>query len=261
MTLLTIFLPNYNYLSGFKKNYEQICLQKNYDKRKVSVLISDDSSDGAINEFYQDAVSSNKQYTYVIGPKLGAVPNWNECLDRLGSEYAMFLHHDEYIASEFFIENILKICETKEYDLIILPLRKKRNERMFLHYPKILKFLFVVFPFLLYSCNPFGSPSVIIFRSKLSKRFDKNLRWMVDVEWYYQLLKPKPKLLLLSGREYEIISNLDFTETETNDMDVSKLIPVERDYISKKHGLKRYVFHNVWKSLKIPVKIYEWLSA
>ena len=261
MSVLTILLPNYNNLPGFIKNHEQINVQKNYDHKKVSILVSDDSSGGAIRKFCQDRILKNKQYTYVTGPKLGAVPNWNACLERLESEYAMFLHHDEYIASEFFIENILKICETKEYDLIILPLRKKRNGRIFSHYPKTLKFLFITFPFLLYTCNPFGSPSVIIFRSKSSKRFDDNLRWMVDVEWYYQLLKSKPKLLLLSGREYEIISDLDFTETETNDMNVSKLIPIEREYIRKKHELKRYVFHNVWKSFKIPVKIYEWLSA
>ena len=84
---------------------------------------------------------------------------------------------------------------------------------------------------------------------------------MVDVEWYFRFLKKRPNVLLLDNEMYEIISDLNFSETETNKMDVPKLIPIEKKYIQEKHKLKRYVFNAVWKCLRIPVKICEYFSA
>ncbi|MDB2524202.1 glycosyltransferase [Amylibacter sp.] len=261
MKLLTVLLPNYNDLSGFIRNYDQLKTQKNYKVGTVSFLISDDSNDNKIYEHYSEKISGDKQFSYCQGPKFGAVSNWNSCIEQVDSVYTMFLHHDEYISSEYFLSGITKILDSNTYDLIILPLVKDKNGRKFCHYPRLLKRIFIKFPFLLFSCNPFGSPSIIIFRNKISEGFDENLRWMVDVEWYFRFLKKRPNVLLLDNEMYEIISDLNFSETETNKMDVPKLIPIEKKYIQEKHKLKRYVFNAVWKCLRIPVKICEYFSA
>lgn len=261
MSLLSILLPNYNNLPGFIKNYYQLASQQDYDKKSVKFMVSDDSNNCAIKDFYKINLSANNQYSYDGGPKLGAVANWNKCISKTESRYSMFIHHDEYIASEYFLRDITKILKGDKYDLVILPLLKTRNGRNYGHYPKCLKWLFIKYPLLLFACNPFGSPSVIIYRNEMTENFDKNLRWMVDVEWYYKLLRKQPKVLLLDDKQFLIISDFNFTDTETNNMDVPNILPREKKYLREKHNIPFYVFSWVFKFLRIPVKIYEYFSV
>ena len=261
MTLLTVILPNYNYLSGFIKNCDQIERQINYDEEKVKFIVSDDSSNNDIKKYFTDNLSSQKRFVYYSGPKLGAVPNWNECIEIADAKYSMFIHHDEYISSKNFLTSVIEILEDDQYDLIILPLIKVRGKYNCSHYPTYLKRLFIMVPSLLFACNPIGSPSVVIYKTKTAEKFDGNLRWFVDVEWYYRFLIKRPKVKILNEEQFAIISDLNFSDTETNDMDVINILPKEQEYVMKKHNLPKYIFSHFLKSLRIPVKIYEFFGV
>jgi len=152
---------------------------------------------------------------------------------------------------------LIRVLETDKYDVVILPLRKQKRGRVYKHYPRFLQYLFVAFPALLFICNAFGSPSVFVFRSSLAKKYDAKLRWLVDVEWYYQFLVERPRIKIISCKDLIVLSDLDFAETETNDMEVDKLIPKEAEHIIGKHNIRSWYFSSLLAFLKGPIKLYE----
>lgn len=259
--VLTLVLPNYNYLEGYIRNVDQILNQKGFNDELVKILVSDDSTTDEIAKYSFRNDRQIKGLNYVVGPKNGAVSNWNHCLQKVDTEYAMFIHHDEYMLSNTFFENVLQLIDSCKPDIIILPLLKKKNNIFIKHYPHFLKFLFVKFPHLLFVCNPFGSPSVIVYKKQLAEPFDPNLRWLVDVDWYFRMLMKRPKVCFANEFNFSIVSDLDFAETETNIMDVTSIYPVEKQYLINKYCLPRVLFIKVFKVvLCLPVKFLEFFK-
>ena len=259
MKLLRIILPNFNYRDGLNRNLNSICEQVGADGHQFEVVISDDTIDDSLKELFDERTEVHSFCRYVRGPQRGAVENWNRCLEDLDADYSLFLHHDETLASPLFLSALISLLETDKYDVVILPLRKQKDGKVYKHYPRFLQYLFVAFPALLFTCNAFGSPSVFVFRSSMAKAYDAKLRWLVDVEWYYQFLVERPRVKLVSCKDLIILSDLDFAETETNDMAVDDLLPREAKHIGSKHDLCSCHFKSWLAFLKVPIKIYAML--
>lgn len=259
MAYLTIVLPNYNYFEGYEKNLANISAQSISSQEELKVIISDDSTSSQIEDHFAVNYRKHGNYKYARGPQAGGVANWNECIRLADTRYTMILHHDEYISSEFFVDSIIEILKKNDFDLVILPLIKKSRGKLFKHYPVFLKWIYVQFPALLFSCNAFGSPSVIVYKTCIAEEYDESLRWFVDVDWYYRLLKKSSNVGLLNGNVHTIVSDLDFENTETNSMNPSKLAPVEKAYLRQKYSLSRVIYSRILKPLQFPVILYKLL--
>ena len=257
MTLLTIILPNYDYLDGYRKNLHQITNQKYVKPNNVRILISDDSSSSLIEDHFKENYILNENMCFIHGPRSGAVSNWNQCIESSETSYSMILHHDEYIMSDKFLKCLLNILTNDDADVIILPLIKKSKGKYYKHYPVFLKWLYVYFPSLLFACNAFGSPSVVVYRTNINEKYDEKLKWFVDVDWYYRLLSRGLKVRLISNKHLTIISDLDFDNTESKKMGPEKLSPVEKLYLKRKYGLPKIIYSRAMKPLQFPVKIYK----
>ena len=179
---LTIAIPVYDYFEGFQRNIKILDHQISSGEYSITIFISDDSNNSDVENFYRAGFVKNPLYAFKKGPQKGAVANWNQCIEVNDSIYSLFIHTDEYVECEEFIRTLLPILETLEYDIIILPLKKVTKTKSYFHYPHFLKYLFLLFPQLLFACNPFGSPSVFIFKNELCNKFDESLSWFVDVE-------------------------------------------------------------------------------
>lgn len=256
--ILTIAIPTYNYFEGFLRNIEILDHQISSGKYTISILISDDSNNSDVENFYWTNFAKNPVYTFKKGPRKGAVANWNQCIEANDSIYSLFIHTDEYIESKEFIRTLIPILETLEYDVIVLPLKKVTKTKSYIHYPHFFKYLFLLFPQLLFACNPFGSPSVFIFKNELRNEFDESLRWFVDVEWYYQFLIKRPKVKIINDKLLGVCSDLSFPNSITASLDVRQLRIYEANLISKKHCVNLLLFSIVFRFLRLPVKIYEW---
>ena len=233
MSTLSIIIPTYNNVRGLSQNITQFNNQKNYDETSVDFIISDDSENDDVLNYVSTIRSNFKGINYQKGPQSGAVNNWNECLKQISSKYLLFMHHDEYVLSEFFLNKIIIALERDDNDVFILPLLKERNGGFVKHYPNRLKLIFILFPSLIFMCNAFGPPSVMIIKSNITEEFDSNLKWFVDVEWYYRILKKRPKTKVLNEREFQIVSDLNFDGSITKKLDILKLRPREQKYIMK----------------------------
>lgn len=255
MTILTIIIPSYNNTSGFITSIDKLCKQTHYNKNDVCFIISDDSDNLEIFEYYQLVKCSFKNIAYFQGPQLGAVSNWNISMERSSSNYLMFLHHDEYVHSEYFLDMVLRILSTKDIDVLVLPLSKEKNGKFFKHYPNRLKWLFVRFPSLLFSCNAFGPPSVFVVRKNIYEKFESELSWLVDVEWYFRILVKRPKVKILNDTDFVIISNLNYGNSITKNLELKSVQPKEQQFIMNKHAISIFLFSMFFKILRLPVKI------
>ena len=94
---LSILIPTYNYKLGLSKILESInCID--YDSRKkIEIIISDDSDNRIINqELKNNLTFSFKNFKYIHNKKtLGGPENWNQLISLAKGDYYWILHHDE----------------------------------------------------------------------------------------------------------------------------------------------------------------------
>lgn len=261
MEILTIIIPTYNNVQGLSNNINQFKKQKDYDANSITFTISDDSENDDIKNYFKTVQPHFNRITYRKGPQSGAVHNWNACLKQVSSKYLLFVHHDEYVLSDLFLNKILTVLACNDNDVLVLPLLKEINGSFVKHYPIRLKFLFIYFPSLLFMCNPFGPPSVLLIKKDIVEEFDSNLNWFVDVEWYFRIFKKKMKTKILDDIDFQIVSDLNFDASITKKLDLLSLKPKEQKYIMEKHSLPRRTFNIFFNLFKLPVRIMGLFNA
>jgi glycosyltransferase involved in cell wall biosynthesis len=188
---LSILIPAYNYLEGMQKILSSVL---SYTTTEVEVIISDDSSRDEIRRLvneYSAVFPGTLIYRRNKAP-LGAVHNWNSLLEMATGQYVMLLHHDEYPINNNFIQDAIdrinhyaKYIDVFVLDCILVS-EDKRTVRP--HLPNFIRrFVLKYYPSYLFKRNVLGPTSCLIVRRTLYPRFDVSLRWLVDVDVYFQL--------------------------------------------------------------------------
>jgi glycosyltransferase involved in cell wall biosynthesis len=188
---LSILIPSYCYSEGIDKILSKL---SNVSDFNVEIIISDDSPDDEVQSVVEKHMSTLSNIIYIRNiPSLGAVNNWNSLIAKAKGEYILVLHHDEFPLNCDFITSLVKYIEINNYpDVVLLQcfLMDEGFGRKYLHAPNFLKTVIIKFftSFLIIR-NVIGPVSAFVFKAGLAEPFDKNLVWLVDVEFYYRILK------------------------------------------------------------------------
>lgn len=188
---LSILIPSYSYSEGIDKILSKL---SNVSDFNVEIIISDDSPDDEVQSVVEKHKSTLSNIIYIRNiPSLGAVNNWNSLIGKAKGEYIHVLHHDEFPLNCDFIPSLVKYIEVNDYpDVVLLQcfLMDEGFGRKYLHAPNYLKTAIIKFftSFLIIR-NVIGPVSAFVFKAGLAEPFDKNLVWLVDVEFYYRILK------------------------------------------------------------------------
>jgi glycosyltransferase involved in cell wall biosynthesis len=189
MPKVSICIPTYNQAAYLKKTIDSVLAQTFND---YEIIITDDSP----NDSVKDLVSSFSRkdvIKYFKNPvQLGSPENWNESIRKANGEYIKILHHDDwfydnrslakYVAMLGKSQNVdfafsaTKACSALNGDYVHSPT------------PEQLKNLGKE-PTVLYCNNFVGAPSNTIFRNKKNFLFDKNIKWLVDIDFYIRMLQ------------------------------------------------------------------------
>jgi glycosyltransferase involved in cell wall biosynthesis len=189
---LSICIPAYEHPEGVLNILDAVCQQNVKD---IEIIISDDS----LTDLVEQAVKNHPAYKkkdikYLRNAQpLGAVENWNFLLRNAKGEFLILMHHDEAPFTPNFFES-LKVQTRKQNDVsvFILDCFVKRGPfgLCVRHMPrKLKKSIFEAFPLYILRRNILGPTSVLVFRRELNFEFDKNLKWLVDVDWALRLLQ------------------------------------------------------------------------
>jgi glycosyltransferase involved in cell wall biosynthesis len=193
--LLSILIPCYNNPSGLSNILGPLTGLKESTLSELEIIVSDDSPSPLLSRNQLASIKHAIPFFRYLwnSPPLGAVDNWNHLLSIAKGNYLWLCHHDEYLFDaisniDILIRTISSMCS----DVYILPLLKVYSVGIFKFVqchtpPRIILSLFTKFPLLFYQINPLGPPSILIVKSTVYATYDNNLRWLVDVDYYFRV--------------------------------------------------------------------------
>lgn len=226
----SIILPTYNNLELAKQAISSVLMQRDCS---FELIVVDDSSTTIIEQFIKGRNDDHIKYHHNISP-LGAVKNWNYGLSLATGQYIILLHHDERISNESHLKKINEQMSLG-YEIVIAPVivyignnihtnifQNKRIRKYMIRHPK-----------LLFCANAIGPTACVCFKRNCALAFHEKLHWLVDVEWYYELLKGRNTSLL--DNTYTIISKHGHDDQITNHINIRKALYDDVKEIKKIH--------------------------
>ena len=248
---ISILIPTFNYTKGINKIIECLKFTDIKIRKNIEIIISDDSDKKIIDsktKNYFIKSFGNFQYIYNNLP-LGGIPNWNKLISMAQGEYYWLLHHDEYWEREKdLIKNLVNFINNQNPNFIILPIYKEKEIYFYnltisivqKHFSR--KFIlkkFLIYPKLLIELNLVGPPSSVIYKKSMTK-YDTNLKYLVDVDFYIKLLK------IFNGKGIFLMDDYYLFSSQNNNSSITKSLgsniyqikKKEKDYLGNKYKFK-----------------------
>jgi glycosyltransferase involved in cell wall biosynthesis len=187
--LISICIPAYNQTEFLKKTLDSIAVQtfKNFE-----VIISDDSVNDEVRKLTENYGDKFKLIYHKNPSPLGSPANWNKALDLSSGDLIKFMHHDDWFKSLDSLEKFARPFENKETLFAFCVseiLNMTENKVSFNRPPQEFIDKIKEDPKKLFNDNRIGSPSAVMFK-RSNLRFDEKVKYVVDVDFYIQYLKP-----------------------------------------------------------------------
>lgn len=234
--IVSICIPCYNSPETFIRLFNSIRIQTfhNYE-----IVITDDSCDDCIKNVISN-YEAEQRLIYVKNEiRLGAVRNCNKALTLASGKYIKIMHDDDWFSAK---DSLVKFVNMMNSDDKVVLAFSGSNEvstdsmhSRSISDAKMERMLET--PFNLIYGNYIGAPSATIFK-KNNLQFDEKLRWIVDIDFYIQMLKLNNNF----AETREALVNIGInSEQETNACKHNKsLVRKEFFYLCKKYKLFRY---------------------
>ena len=256
---LSILIPTYNFKSGLKKILD--CIESiEYDLHDfIEIIISDDSSEEIIKKNRHESLKKKfKNYIYNHNiENIGAVNNWNKLISIAKGDYIWLLHHDEFWQKEKnIIRYIFEVINTENPNILILPITKSKSRKFHNFNIQIsnrhitLKKILINFiknPKLFIKTNIIGPPSALIYKRNRI-HYDKDLKYLVDIEFYIRLFKfYDSKKIFIGILYYSLVSSQNNKNSITRSIrkEIISLKKRERIFILSKYKFKFNFYENI----------------
>jgi len=214
--LVSICIPCYNHPKILKRCLDSLTIQTFTD---YEVIISDDSDNDEIKHLLTGYKFQSLRYLK-NEKALGSPENWNNALRQATGKYVKILHHDDYFTGANSLGKFVDCMEKNPgaaFCFSYTNIYFKRQDEYFLYKqtPSQLNRLRVDPEFLFFR-NVIGAPSVTFFRNEPALLFNKDYKWLVDVEFYIRYLKKlktfvsiaEPLVTIVDGEEGQITQDV-----------------------------------------------------
>ena len=188
---ISICIPVYKNLDFLKRLLDSINIQS---YRDFEVIVSDDSKEDSIGHFCRN-YQANFSFRYFKNAKsLGSPENWNGAIRQAKGDWIKLMHDDDWFAGEHSLEGFVRaIREKPAADFLFSAYSNfyfdKDKYQAFRISPRWFKRL-LRNPNILFSRNVIGAPSVVIHKRALHLEYDKNIKWLVDIDFYIRAVSP-----------------------------------------------------------------------
>jgi glycosyltransferase involved in cell wall biosynthesis len=185
---VSICIPAYNQIEYLKRAIDSVLIQSFKD---YEIIITDDSSSDTVTNFIKRYQHSDVIKYFKNPAALGSPENWNEGIRKASGEYIKILHHDDWLNYDYSLAKYVALLnDNPEADFAFSATQAiNPNGKDWVHSISIeqLKKL-QLDPLLLYTNNLIGAPSTTIFKNNGEMFFDRNLKWLVDIDYYLRQL-------------------------------------------------------------------------
>jgi glycosyltransferase involved in cell wall biosynthesis len=182
--IISICIPAYKRIDYLKRLLGSIEIQKFKD---FEVIISDDSNDHSVEELLKD-FNGKFEIKYFKNEKaLGTPANWNLAISKATGEWIKLIHDDDWFTNEHSLEKFTLATNNNNNKFIFSAYCNKTeitNNSEMMFFNEILKNNILKNPLLLLAKNIIGPPSVTLFHNSIKEKYDEDLKWRVDIEYY-----------------------------------------------------------------------------
>jgi len=251
---VSICIPTYNQTVYLAKVLDTVFSQTFTD---FEVIISDDSTTSDVKQLVDLYAGKTDKIKYFHHHQaLGSPQNWNFSIQQAKGDYIKIMHHDDWFFDANSLSNFVKLI-TERSDInfafsaakVEFPSGKARIHSISHEQFELIKKK----PATLFEANIIGGPSSVIFKREIGVLFDLHLKWLVDVEFYYEILKKGNKV---AYSNQPLVVTFVAPERITNSCYMNKFVEVpEHLYFLNKHRLNYFSTYNylinLFKSLDV----------
>lgn len=190
MIKVSICIPTYNQADFTRRAINSVLEQEFND---YEIIITDDSYNDDIKNLVKKIGSKKIEY-FKNKQTLGSPENWNHAITKARGDYVKILHHDDWLIDKYSLGSFVKLLEDNPNVDLAFSATKRYVDGKYnsIYFPekkiqKLTKSLTYLYPE-----NLIGSPSATIIRNSVKTNFDKKLKWVVDIDWYFEILRTNP---------------------------------------------------------------------
>ncbi|WP_428328425.1 glycosyltransferase family 2 protein [Mucilaginibacter sp.] len=187
MPKVSICIPTYNQIEYLKLTLDSIAIQTFQD---YEIIITDDTTGFMVKDLVDQYNFEGRLHYFKNQTPLGSPQNWNKAIEKANGTYIKILHHDDWFKTNESLEKYVNLLADDKIDIafssshVLLD-----NGENWIHEVSIEELdKLRSCPSSLFFGNKIGSPSAVIFRKDILEIFDKNLKWLVDVEFYIRVI-------------------------------------------------------------------------
>jgi glycosyltransferase involved in cell wall biosynthesis len=185
---ISICIPVYNKPEYVLRAIQSIAKQ---DHKNVEIILSDDSPSSGLKLAIQPYISELDIKYYHNQPALKSPMNWNNALDKATGDFYMLLHQDDWLESEKALSTFLKaFSDNPSVGFVFCKNTAIQPDGQVITLQAIRSLLKDMSkrPHHILRANVIGPPSNNMLRKEIAIRYDESYIWLVDVDYYVQLL-------------------------------------------------------------------------
>lgn len=190
---VSICIPAYQQPECLYKALQSVQIQayNNYE-----IVITDDSQDDSVKNLLAKFNFGEKLKYYKNKSRLGSPENWNEAVKNATGEYIKILHHDDWFTSAQSLGEYVKMLDEhpeSDFAFSATSIFHSNDGSFTANSPDEQKLNEIkTTPFVLFFGNYIGAPSATIYRSFIREVFDRNIKYVVDIDFYIRVLTRNP---------------------------------------------------------------------
>lgn len=248
---VSICIPAYKQVNYLRATLQSVAMQ---DFDDYELIVSDDSPDDSVRELLAE-FSFGDRLTYVHNaPALGSPENWNAAIRLAKGEYVKILHHDDHFTAADSLRGFVRLLDDHpdaDFGFAATRVEDVNSGLVRIHRPSDAQLQDLQQdPATLFLGNCIGAPSATICRRSLGLDYDRRMKWLVDVEYYYRSLmhngsfaySPQPLIGTPTNASHQVteICRDDATIELTEAMlFFSKLTQAQREHAHVKRGWRQ----------------------
>lgn len=219
---VTVAIPTYNNLKDLKRALDSVFMQ-DYDDYEI--VITDDSKNNETEEYINGLNHPKIRYFHNI-PSLGPSANWNSMIEKSKGEYVKILFDDDWFITKDALRKMVEMMDKHpEADFGYcrqIGFKRGTNKVVHRRAQKYVKRL-PKDPMELFLANRISAPSVAIIRKSLPVRFDEQIIWANDTDYYMSALLYNNKIVFIN-KEFIALGCPETQLTQTYEKNTPKIL-------------------------------------
>lgn len=252
MATISICIPAYKRTEFLKRLLNSIAIQTYTD---YDVIVSDDSASPEVEILCNLYANKMALKYYKNIPALGTPENWNEAIRQADGNWIKLMHDDDWFSHKDSLQKFANaIDDSPECDFIFSAYNNVyedtgKTEPVFMNAFSKRKMLENTVT--LIAKNVIGPPSVIMHKNNKQHWYDKNVKWVVDMDFYIRYLQTsKPhyinEALINVGMNKDQVTQYTFGVPEVHLRENFYLL----NKVGEKHLKNIIVFDAWWRLIR-----------